>query len=193
MLLHLENEDLENELGIKSNMVRNKFLALVKKMKADEIKADGQKSGRDYNGMPLRTFTQYRAMNRREADFMIGLAVGAPRVLLSKAFARGMGPQEDESWFSWLFTPHLYVARHSTEIMYGLPSTITAMCYLMFIANLIRMALVLKVMTTTALPQDMKNSILIGVAIGIFGAELFVWLFVNVWWLVYPIIPWFLW
>jgi len=192
ILMVLEVNDLEEELGVKSSIERKKLM----------IDLDALEN--TYNGEAVLDFWSNRAINRQLVDYAIPLLGIAPRFGITTfddfpAYCRpkldmGEGQSTVIAWVEWLFFPEWYIFSNSDTIMCGIPG-ILKYTYLF--------QLILKCsLPFLAYVGSLQHPLITGpMAFGIIAVvmmgmplimELVGWCIATMGWYIFPYLPWWL-
>ena len=194
-LLHIDEADLEDELGMSSRLTRKKFMLKVGELKT-VYDSDGDGVVADTE-LPDQDFWQYRALNRKHCDLTTTYLNGSPRVAFLMMVAEGDLGNAEGGLMKWLF-PHFWIWANSEEIMEGLPwlmysnhfslgihEVVTAICLVSWIAKPQKTGREAWIRKRDAAAAQMLLGQLFGPAIALPVLTL-----TN--WIIYPIIPWFI-
>jgi hypothetical protein len=202
VLLHLEEQDLRDEFGLRSMHDRERVM-----QKVHELRPSG--GGESKRPLPQRTFAQYRTMKRRTTDVHMMLLVTYPRVgllLMDDAydarqmhrtdggheFGQALTNPDDDAFpvrggrLAWaVLSPHTFIALHRGDFFGGLPWWYVTCLWLGAVGELVMLA---EFCVMCCFPAMVQTAIMLRVAIPLLQLVALV-----VYYLMHTVLPiWFL-
>ena len=124
-LLHITDDDLEDEFEMSSALKRKAALAKLHSLRTD-TDGDGDV---DTDDLPNKGLFYFRTFHRRETDVHLGLLMGSPRIgIMLLNHEHSLTNVKNDNFplsaggFIWsIVSPHSFIAVNRNDIMGGLP------------------------------------------------------------------------
>jgi len=197
-LLHITDHDLEDEFEMSSALKRKAALAKLHSLRTD-TDGDGDV---DADDLPNKGLFYFRTFHRRETDVHLNLLMGSPRIgimLLNDEHSltnvkNDNFPLSAGGWIWSIISPHSFLAVNRNDIMGGLPWYFGVVLW----ANAVGASTFFFQLLAGTEAKDPNTGRSTGIKqwkqtlILTVGVEVFQCVCSGFFYIIYPIIPWFI-